>query len=82
MSDMIDLFRDMKEMRQTERKVFGIRCPVCIEKLPRAHPKILQPGQVCRAHKPHYRDPRNEPSMDEYNERMAAAGFSLRKIKS
>ncbi|MDR6511511.1 hypothetical protein J2792_002383 [Novosphingobium capsulatum] len=78
MSDMIDAFRALKDMRQTERKVFGIPCPVCIEKLPKAQPKILQHGQVCRAHKPHYRDPRPRPTTDEYNEQMAAAGSEWR----
>jgi hypothetical protein len=75
---MIDAFRDLKDLRQTERRVFGIPCPVCREAA-RAHPKILQPGQLCRAHKPHYRDPRTEPTANEYNERMAAAGEEWRR---
>lgn len=79
MSDMIDAYRDLKDLRQTERRVFGVPCPVCVERLPRAHPKILQPGQLCRAHKPHYRDPRPEPTANEYNERMVAAGEDWRK---
>lgn len=81
MSDMIDAFRDMKAIRDAERKVFGLPCPVCIEKLPRAHPKRLQPGQTCRAHKPHFRDPRQEPTPAEYNERMAAAGLGVRMVE-
>lgn len=60
MSDMIDMYRDLKAVRREQRATHGIKCPVCIERLPRAHPKILMPGQVCRAHKPHYRDPRME----------------------
>lgn len=72
MSDMIDMFRDLKDMRQQERRVFGVKCPVCIEKLPRAHPKILKPGQLCRAHKPHYRDPRPEPTSEEWQAAMNA----------
>lgn len=81
MSDMIDMYRDLKEMRQAERRVFGLPCPVCIEKLPRAHPKQLQPGQTCRAHKPHYRDERPEPTLAQYNERMAAAGYAIRRVE-
>lgn len=66
MSDMIDAFRDLKDMRKQEREVFGVKCPVCIQRLPKAHPKILKPGQMCRAHKPHYRDPRQEPTPAEW----------------
>ena len=58
MSDMIDAFRDLKAIRKAERQTFGVACPVCVERLPRAQPKVLLPGQVCRAHKPHYRDER------------------------
>lgn len=76
MSDMIEGFRAMKDMRQAERHVFGVPCPICVERLPKASPKILQPGQLCRAHKPHYRDERPEPSVEEYNAAMAATGWS------
>lgn len=68
MSDMIDMFRDLKDFRQRERKAFGVPCPVCIEKLPRAQPKILLPRQVCRAHKPHFQDPRPYPTQAEIEE--------------
>lgn len=76
MSDMIDAFRAMKEMRAVERGVFGVPCPVCRERLPKAQPKILMHGQVCRARKPNYRDPRPEPTRDEYNSAMAHTGWS------
>ncbi len=66
MSDMIDAFRDLKKIRQAERKAFGVQCPVCIERLPKAQPKVLLPGQVCRAHKPHYRDPRPEITDEQF----------------
>ena len=58
MSDMIDMFRALKDWRKERRAQWGVPCPVCREKLPRAQPKILLPSQVCRAHKPHYQDPR------------------------
>lgn len=60
MSDTIDDFRALKELRREHRQKWGIPCPVCRERLPKAQPKILLPGQVCRAHRPHYRDPRPE----------------------
>ncbi len=76
MSDMIDMYRDLQALRSAERKVFGVQCPVCVEKLPKAQPKVLLHGQTCRAHKPHYRDPRPQPSDAEYNEAMAGTGIS------
>jgi len=72
MSDMIDMFRAMKDIRKFERETFGVKCPVCVEKLPKAHAKILLPGQVCRAHKPNYRDPRSHITKQEYSEALAA----------
>lgn len=75
MSDTIDMFRAVKDMRAAERAVFGIECPVCIARLPKAHPKVLQPGQVCRAHKPHYRDERERPTVEQYNAAMAETGW-------
>lgn len=66
MSDMIDAFRDLKKIRQAERRTFGVPCPVCRERLPKAQPKILLPGQVCRAHKPHYRDDRPEITQEQF----------------
>ncbi|OAN52841.1 hypothetical protein A7Q26_06495 [Sphingobium sp. TCM1] len=79
MSDMIDAFRDLKDLRQAERKAFGVPCPACREKLPNAQPKILQPGHLCRAHKPHYRDPRPEPTAAEYNAAMAGTGWAMKE---
>lgn len=76
MSDTIDAFRDMKELRKLERQRFGVPCPECQRRLPRAHPKILQPGQTCRAHKPHYRDNRPQPSDAEWSQRMAGTGWA------
>lgn len=76
MSDMIDAFRDMKRLRKLERERLGHKCPDCIEKLPKANPKVLLPGQICRAHKPHYRDPRQELTAAEYNAAMEGTGWS------
>lgn len=70
MSDMVDVFRDLKELRRAERQAFGVPCPECRRLLPKASPKILQPGQLCRAHKPHYRDERPEPTPEQWAERM------------
>lgn len=76
MSDMSDMYRDVKVMRQIEREKFGVKCPVCIERLPKAQPKVLLHGQVCRAHKPHYRDPRPAVTSDEFNAAMVGTGWT------
>lgn len=62
MSESIEYLRGMTDLRKEQRRLFGKPCPVCVEKLPRAHPSILVPQQVCRIHK--YRDPRPESDMD------------------
>src|SRR3546814_11596424 len=75
-SDMIDAYRDLKAYQRAKRLIWGVPCPVCREKLPRANAKILEPGRICRAHKPSYRDPRPEPTEEEFAARMAAHGCS------
>lgn len=72
MSEMIEDFALLKQFKQMRRATFGKPCPVCKELLPRAHPKILEPGQLCRAHKPHYRDPRPEPTIAEIDAMIGA----------
>lgn len=56
MGDMGELFNDLRAHRRQLRAEHGTPCPVCREKLPKAHPSILLPGQRCRIHG--YRDPR------------------------
>jgi len=68
MSDTIDDFRALKQFRRRLREKYGVACPVCLEKLPKAQPKILEPQQVCRAHKPHYRDPRPDLTQKDIDE--------------
>jgi hypothetical protein len=55
-SDYGDQCRELRDAKREARRLHGQPCPVCIEKLPRAHPSILLPQQVCKIHK--YRDPR------------------------
>lgn len=51
-----DIWRAMKAARREQRQQLGAPCPECRRLLPRAEPKILLPGQVCRRH--NFRDPR------------------------
>ena len=62
MSDTIDDYKAIKQRRKEDRAAFGVPCPVCVEKLPKAHPSILLPGQRCRIHG--FRDQRDERIMD------------------
>ena len=58
MSDVADTFHGMKDHKKRLRAKYGIPCPECQRLLPKAHPSILLPQQVCRIHK--YIDPRPE----------------------
>lgn len=58
MSDTIDDFRSLKDHFKALRAKYGIECPTCKVKLPRAHPTILLPQQRCRIDG--YRDMRPE----------------------
>ena len=58
MSDAIEAFKDMKDHSKALRAKYGVPCPECKRLLPKAHPKILLPGDYCRMHK--YTDPRPE----------------------
>lgn len=48
MGDMGDIFRDMKELRSRLRQKFGVKCPVCVVRRPKANATILLPQQRCK----------------------------------
>jgi hypothetical protein len=56
MGDVGDTFNALRDAKRAIRDKYGAPCPECRAKLPRAHPSILLPQQVCRIHG--YRDPR------------------------
>lgn len=56
MGDMGDFWRDVKEARSAAREAYGVDCPTCTVKLPKAIPTLLLPGQRCKVCG--YRDPR------------------------
>lgn len=68
MSDYGDLCRDLRSAKAEARAKYGIACPVCKEKLPKANPSILLPQQTCRIHG--YRDPRHRTAETEYMHRV------------
>lgn len=63
MGDMGDLFNDYKADRKNLKDIYGLPCPICKEKLPKANPKILLPGGCCKMHK--YRDTRDPAIMEK-----------------
>ena len=56
MGDVGDSFNAVRDERKRLRAKYGINCPVCTVKLPKAYPSILLPQQKCKVCK--YRDPR------------------------
>jgi hypothetical protein len=73
MSDTVDDFRALDDYRKRVRRAFGVPCPVCRQLRPLTHAKILEPQQTCRAHKPHYRDPRPELTQADINTALGCA---------
>ena len=63
MSDTIDGYKALADHRKAVRKKFGVNCPECAKKRPKAHPTILLPRQRCRVDG--YVDPRPELTNDE-----------------
>lgn len=49
MSEAIEDYMALKSIRNKVREYFGVKCCGCLAKRPKAQPKILLPGQLCRA---------------------------------
>jgi hypothetical protein len=66
MGDMAEIFNDMKQYKKEMREKYGVPCPNCTVKLPKAQPKILLPSQRCWCG---YKDarPRIEQALKEKN---------------
>ena len=47
MGDQAEIWREYKRYQKERREKLGVRCPDCTVRLPKAHPKILMPGQKC-----------------------------------
>ena len=65
MSEAVEVFVAIKDHKKRLRAKYGAPCPECQRLLPKAHPSILLPQQVCRIHK--YRDPRPALTDDEWS---------------
>ena len=47
MGDMAEVWKEYKAYKRNRRSLLGMICPNCLEKLPKAQPKILMPNQKC-----------------------------------
>lgn len=66
MGDMADDFRALRDYRSRVRAKYGVNCPVCARKRPKAYPSLLLPQQRCRVDG--YVDPRPELTDEQYRE--------------
>lgn len=73
MSDVGEIYGALKDVTKARRRLFGVNCPQCAIKRPRAHPTILLPQQRCRVDG--YRDPRPYLTDEQEAEAIRAAGY-------
>jgi hypothetical protein len=64
MSEATEIFGILKDHKKALRAKYGINCPQCAIKRPKAHPTILLPQQRCRVDG--YVDPRPELTNEEW----------------
>ncbi len=74
MSDYGDMCRELRDSKRETRMKFGVDCPKCREKRPKACPSILLPQQRCKVDG--YRDPRPRTPEADY---FARAGYHQEK---
>ena len=65
MSDTIDYYKAKIAHEKALRAKYGVLCPECKVKRPKAHPTILLPQQRCRVDG--YRDPRPELTDEQWS---------------
>lgn len=63
---MSETYQAMKDHKKALRTKYGVNCPQCAIKRPKAHPSILLPQQRCRVDG--YRDPRPELTDQQYQD--------------
>jgi hypothetical protein len=65
MSEQAEIYGAMKDHKKAIRAKFGVNCPQCAIKRPKAYPTILLPQQRCRVDG--YVDPRPELTDAEWS---------------
>ena len=66
MSETVEIYRAMGEHKKRLRAKYGQPCPQCVQKLPKAHPSILLPGQTFRIHR--FKDMRPDLTDEQWSE--------------
>lgn len=66
MGDMGDDFRALRDHKKAIRDKYGVNCPQCSIKRPKAHPSILLPRQRCKVDG--YVDPRPRLTDEQWSE--------------
>lgn len=66
MSETAEIYKAMGDHKKALRAKYGVNCPQCAVKRPKAHPSILLPQQRCRVDG--YRDPRPELTDEQYQD--------------
>jgi len=66
MSETAELYKAMGDHKKALRAKYGVNCPQCAVKRPKAHPSILLPQQRCRVDG--YIDPRPELTDEQYQD--------------
>ncbi|MES2533368.1 MAG: hypothetical protein V4636_20155 [Pseudomonadota bacterium] len=67
--EFTDMCGAMRDTRKLLRAKYGVPCPECVRKLPKAHPSILLPQQTCRIHR--HKDTRPELTQADYDAAFA-----------
>lgn len=70
MTEYGDMCREIREARREARAKYGVPCPICAVKRPKAQPSILLPQQRCKVDG--YRDLRPRTAETEYLHRREA----------
>jgi len=73
MSEAVEYWRAAGDLRKARRAAFGVNCPQCAVKRPKAHPTILLPQQRCRLDG--YRDQRPYLTDEQEAAGLAPYGF-------
>ena len=73
MSEAVEYWKAAGDLRKARRAAFGIECPQCKIKRPRAHATILLPQQRCKVDG--YRDPRPYLTAEQELAGLAPYGF-------
>lgn len=66
MSETTELYKAMGDHKKALRAKYGVNCPQCAVRRPKAHPSVLLPQQRCRVDG--YRDPRPELTDQQYQD--------------